>query len=136
MPGPVPKPSSQRRRRNKADAPTSTVPAGRKVDVPEPDLDWHPVAAGWFRSLAESGQSVFYEASDWATARYVAEGMSRSLKAGRFSGQLFAAVMAASTELLATEGARRRLRVELERGQPEAEPASVAILKEYKKHAG
>ena len=135
MPGPVPKPASQRRRRNKPDAPTSTAPAGRKVDTPEPDPDWQPVAAGWFQSLGESGQSAFYEASDWATARYVAEGMSRSLKAGRFSGQLFAAVMAAWTELLATEGARRRLRVELEREQVLAEPASVAILKEYRRHA-
>ncbi len=135
MPGPVPKPSSQRRRRNKQD-PISTAPSGQRGEVPDPDPDWHPVAAGWFRALAESGQSVFYEASDWATARYVAEAMSRSLKAGRFSGQLFAAVMAASTELLVTEGARRRLRVELDRGDPEDEPASVAILKEYKLHAG
>jgi hypothetical protein len=136
LPGPVPKPSNQRRRKNKPQVPAATASAGPKVAAPEPDPDWHPIAAGWFRSLAESGQSHFYESSDWATACYVAEAMSRSLKAGRFSGQLFAAVMAASTELLVTEGARRRLRVELERGQPEVEPASVAILKEYKAHAG
>ncbi len=137
MPGPLPKPSTQRRRRNKPDVPIVTAPAGRKVDVnrPDPDPDWHPVASTWFRSLAESGQAIFYEASDWATATYVAEGMSRSLKAGRFSGQLFAAVMAASTELLTTEGARRRLRVELDRQQTQAVPASVSILAEYRRHA-
>ena len=136
MPGPVPKRSDSRRRRNKSDVQTAVAPAGRKVDTPEPDNNWHPIAQEWFESLAESGQEAFYEASDWATAKYVAEAMSRSLLAGRFSGQLFAAVMAAATELLTTEGARRRLRVELEREQPEAEPVSVAILKEYKRHAG
>jgi hypothetical protein len=64
-------------------------------------------------SLAESGQSQFYEPSDWAVARYVAEVMSRNLADGNMSAVMFAAVMSAMTELLTTEGARRRARLEL-----------------------
>jgi hypothetical protein len=49
---------------------------------------------------------------------------------------LFSAVMAGMTELLTTEGARRRARVELECGEQPEEPASVAIMDRYRKAAG
>ncbi|MGA2307367.1 MAG: hypothetical protein ABSH29_24740 [Acidimicrobiales bacterium] len=109
--GPVPKPSSQRRRRNKESAPTTAPTAPVAPPAPEPDPDWHPIASAWFCSLGESGQAQFYEPSDYATARYVAEAMTRNLASSRLSGQLFAAVMSAMTELLTTEGSRRRARV-------------------------
>src|ERR1700683_73028 len=132
--GPIPKRSDQRRRRNKTTgaaivkAPTSS----KAPKAPEADTNWHPIALEWFKSLSESGQAQFYEASDWATARYVAEAMSRNLKAGaRFSAVLFAAVMSGMTELLTTEGARRRARMELQR-TPEISP-SVAMMDDYRR---
>ena len=132
--GPVPKPSSQRRRRNK-ESRVTTAPTGHVAPpAPEPDPTWQPIAAEWFCSLSESGQSQFYEPSDWATARYVAEAMSRNLASSRLSGQLFAAVMAAMTELLTTEGSRRRARVELERAEP-VEPPGVALMADYRRDA-
>jgi hypothetical protein len=116
MPGPVPKRSDERRRRNKSpEGEITKPPAGAPFTPPEADDFWHPIAQEWFVSLGLSGQSALYQVSDWATARYVAEAMSRNLQAGRFSAQLFAAVMGATTSLLATEGDRRRLRVELQR---------------------
>lgn len=139
MPGPVPKRSDQRRRRNVSDGPTLTKGAsGGAPAVPEADPEWHRIAADWFESLKDSGQSHYYEASDWATAVYVAEAMSRNLKSGKFSAQLFQAVQSAMTELLTTEGARRRARVELEREMSEERPAdpAVALLAEYRKAAG
>lgn len=136
--GPIPKRSDARRRKNKPEGP-QVIKALTTALPPNPleaDPEWHPIAADWFNSLAESGQSQFYEPSDWHTARYVAEAMSRNLSAGaRFSAQLFASVMAAMTELLTTEGARRRARIELERGEPEAEPASVSIMAKYRNAA-
>lgn len=133
--GPVPKRSDQRRRRN-ADVPIDNAPAAAEVERPAADAGWHAIAARWYDALAESGQSTFYEPSDWATAYYVAEAMSRNLSGGRFSAQLFAAVMSASTSLLATEGDRRRLRLELERAKPGADAASeaegVAQLDDYR----
>ncbi|MBA0054286.1 hypothetical protein E0L36_26575 [Streptomyces sp. AJS327] len=112
--------------------------AGAAPDAPPADPDWHPIATRWFEALAESGQSQFYEASDWATAVYVADAMSRNLKQGRFSAQLFQSVMSAMTDLLTTEGARRRARVELERetGPDPAEAARVTLMDSYRKAAG
>lgn len=137
MPGPVPKPAAQRRRRNTSTTPTLSATAKPAPLRMEPDPEWHELARDWFVSLGESGQSAFYQASDWATARYVAEAMSRSLAAPeRFSANLFAAISAAMTELLTTEGARRRLRVELERGEEAPAPPSVALMAKYRKAAG
>lgn len=151
MPGPVPKRSDQRRRRNKPEgAEIIQAPAGDEPDWLEPAESWHPIAREWYCSLAASGQSRFYEASDIATAYYVAEAMSRNLQAtrerdkttgewvtvGRFSAQLFASVMSAMTDLLTTEGARRRARVELQRGPAQPKPASVTALADYRKAAG
>lgn len=135
--GPVPKASSQRRRMNKPEIPISTAPGAQAA--PEPaDESWHPIAKDWYESLAMSGQSAFYQRSDWATARYVAQAMSNNLLAGRFSAQLFAAVMAATTSLLATEGDRRRLRIELERAkaEPEGPDEVVTELDAYRRRAG
>lgn len=131
--GPVPKHSSQRRRRNKPAVPISTAAGATEVPVPEPDPTWHPLAGDWFAALALSGQSQFYQPSDWQTARYVAEAMSRSLAADRFSGSLFSSIMSASATLLTTEGDRRRLRLELERHVTDAdEDAAVAALDDYR----
>ena len=137
MPGPVPKRSDQRRRRNASDGPDVVRGlAGPEPDVPPVQEHWHEIAKDWFRSLCESGQAQYYEASDWATAVYVAEAMSRSLLAGKFSGQLFQAVFSAMGDLLTTEGARRRARVELERlGDVPAEDPTVAIMDRYRRAA-
>lgn len=137
--GPVPKRSDQRRRRNKPAGPAvAKLPAGSPVPpkAPAPDPEWHPIALDWFNSLGESGQARWYEASDWMTARYIAEAMSRNLRQGqKFSSMLFSAVLSGMTELLTTEGARRRARVELERAAEPEKPA-VTIMSEYRKAAG
>lgn len=137
--GPVPKRSTERRRRNKPEGVQVTaVPAAEEVvESPPADETWHEIAREWYESLAVSGQAVFYEPSDWATARYVAEAMSRGLQASRFSAQLFAAVSSAMTELLTTEGARRRARLEIERGgSSEEKPAEVTALDDYRAALG
>lgn len=127
MPGPVPKSSEQRRRRRSAnELPGPDVaPAGAEVVWPEADPEWHPIASRWYESLANSGQSVLYQESDVATAVYVAEAMSRNLTDGKFSAMLFQSVNSAATELMTTEGSRRRLRLELARG-PQVDEDEVA----------
>ncbi|MET9262395.1 hypothetical protein [Amycolatopsis sp. NPDC004079] len=109
--------------------------AAGQVPAPDADPTWHPIAKEWFESLGESGQSQFFEPSDWATARYVAEAMHQHLQRGASMGaQMFAAVMSAASELLSTEGSRRRLRLELQRAQPtQQDNAGVTAINEYKK---
>ena len=58
---------------------------------------------------------MFYAQSDVATAYLTAEAITRLCKAGRFSGQLYAAIMSNMGDLVTTEGARRRAKIELDR---------------------
>lgn len=128
--GPVPKRTEQRRRRNATDS-IESVPVATPIATPKADPDWNPIAIEWFESLGNSGQAKFYEPSDWAQARVWAEVLSRALKQGdRPSAVLIAAWSSGAGELLTTEGARRRLRLELERtpsADPDAERASGTI---------
>lgn len=132
--GPPPKRSSQRRRANDPAAGEPTIgEAAEHVEVPSADPEWHAVVVSWFESLAKSGQSAFYEPSDWATALVLAESMSRELKPqpvvdkdGNVTmvsmppkAAAVAAFLKGCTVLMATEGDRRRLALELERPKPD-----------------
>lgn len=135
MPGPVPERSDRRRRMNKPDMEITSAPAATSIEIPEPAEHWLPPATRWYRSLAESGQSRFYEPSDWAQAWVWTEFLNRALEQGdRPSANLIAAWSAGATELLTTEGARRRLRMELQRGSGVDEDAESAVtaLDEYR----
>lgn len=134
--GHTPKRSSQRMgHRTKAElAAVDKVSVPGAVEVPAESDEWHPIALDWFRSLAESGQARFLEPSDWQAARYVAEVMTRNLNADRFSAQLFANVFSAMESLLTTEASRRRVKMEIERGDPGGteQDSPVAQLDEYR----
>jgi hypothetical protein len=131
--GPVPKRTDQRRRRNKPDVEVDRAPGAALVEQPEPDDNWHPIAHDWYTSLAQSGQSVYYQPSDRQVARLVAEGMHRMLTMGKFSAIAYQAIMSSMTSLLVTEGDRRRMRLELERAKPADadEDASVTVLSDW-----
>lgn len=147
--GPIPKRSTQRRRTNKPAAGEPTeAPAAVDVEPLEADPDWHPVAIRWFDSLAGSGQSRFYEPSDWATAYLLAESISRELSphlvalAGEVytlteapRGASLAAWLKGMTALLATEGDRRRAAIELQRGDGE-EADGVSWLDDVRQRLG
>lgn len=130
--GPVPKRSDERRRRNVPDSSIDRPEMVGEVEAPATPDDLHPVAADWFESLRISGQAQWYEPSDWMVAVYVAHEMSRALSQ-RLSAQMFAAVMSSMTELLTTEGARRRARMEVERQRDDdGEDAGVATIDDYR----
>jgi hypothetical protein len=116
--GAVPKRSDQRRRRNVGDEPDVVEISGAAVLVPPLRDDIHPLAASWYAALAESGQSRFYEPSDWMMAQIVAEAIevyATSRKSTTLTG-----ILAGSSLLLATEGDRRRMRLELTRATTES----------------
>lgn len=190
MPGPPPKRSDQRRRKNKTDPTEKAVSfrqsgedkvrelvathkkpelvaaalaAGIEVEkgwtkadlawaliANNADPEWHPVARDWYESLALSGQSAFYEESDWAVARLIAESMSRDLKpqivghtddgtpiafSRPINGASLRAYLSGFASLLATEGDRRRARLELQKpGDQEAgeDGADVSEIDEWR----
>lgn len=134
MSGPPPKRDAERRRRNKDAVETETVDiatlVGTEVEVPVPDEDWHPIATMMWESLQRSGQAIFYEPSDWASAYLMCESLSRDLgeqvvgvtPTGQvlrdvipLKGASLSAYLKLFASLMMLEGDRRRLRVELER---------------------
>lgn len=161
--GPISKPAETRRRTNKPTIPVKKAPRGAakpKVSktpkdatpvVPEKwqhepaDASWHPIARNWYESLALSGQSDFYEPSDWNTAYLLADSISRDLNPQfvgftekgdvimepiPLKGSSLAAYLKGMGNLLVTEGDRRRMSVELVRGErvdPDAERASATV---------
>ena len=138
MPGPVPKRSDQRRRRNKEPdgIKTITAPGVAVVAPPPEDRTWCQQAKNWYRALKKSGQAQFYQASDWEEARICALLMSNELK--REHGPratMMDVIFSRADNLLTTEGARRRLRIELTAAQTDDDPeheATVSIINEYK----
>jgi hypothetical protein len=136
--GPVPKRSTERRRRNKDSSVEKVAITGLgPVPVPDPDPKWHPIAVDWYRSLAESGQSKFYEPSDWQYARILAEMLTRLMKQGqKVSSMLLSAVQSGMADLLTTEADRRRVRMEIERELDDGaagDQAGVAVMDDYRK---
>jgi hypothetical protein len=97
------------------------------VRAPELGLvDPHPLIAGMYVSLGESAQSRFYEPSDWAYAQFVLHFADQLVKSSRPSGQMLATVQSMLTDLLFSEGARRRVRLEVERSVSDAQVIDVA----------
>lgn len=112
-----------------------TAAASAKAEMPPPDEGWHQLARDMYCSLKDSGQSAFFEPSDWQAARFAAESTSRLLKnTERFSAVLLAAVNSMWSGLLMTEADRRRLRIELEKPKQDTAAASaVADLDQFRK---
>jgi hypothetical protein len=155
--GPAPKRSSERRRRNKESKPTKGKSGSKKPPkAPKADPAWHVVAKQWYESLAKSGQSEFYEESDWAMAYLVAESISRDLseqfvgineRTGEpvrefipMKGASLSAYLKAMSALMVSEADRRRAGIELERagqkpGEEEEQPG-VTALADYRKRVG
>lgn len=132
--GPPPKRSDQRRRRNKADGPSVEHAHGASVVVtPEPSASWHPTAALWFSSLGESGQSHFYEPSDWALAYLVADLITAEFATGEPpKAASVAAWLKAMGSLMVAEGDRRRVRLELDRPTATEDDVEVSELDAYR----
>lgn len=94
---------------------------------------WHYIAEDAYMSLTKSGQAIFMEPSDWSTAYALCEMLSRELnpkpilvQVGEgetevqwvkqpLNGAVVNAFLKGWASLMATEGDRRRLRIELER---------------------
>lgn len=111
MPTQIPKRSDQRRRRNAQ--PVEKSSAGVRPVVPVAPDNWCERAKGWLAGLAASGQSEFYEASDWQLALVAGDLLTKFGETGR--ANLIEQFLKISTVLLASEGDRRRAYLELRR---------------------
>ena len=141
MSGPLPKRVEERRRRNAVPGETLVRMRG-PVRAPQAPKGCHPIARKWYMALKKSGQSQYFEPSDWAAAVYVAEAMSRVLGTAetpvRFSAQAFQATWAAMEDLMTTEAARRRARLQVMRdlGELAEDDSTPTALDDYRKELG
>ena len=129
MSGPVPKRSDQRIRRNKDNGTVEKLDAIGKVAAPELNfVDPHSLIVDLFDSLKDSAQSRYYEPSDWQYAKFALHFADVLLKSARPSAQLLASVNQMLTDLLVSEGSRRRVRLEIERSDSGGDVLDVADL--------
>jgi hypothetical protein len=112
-------------------AAATTLEVAGAVEVPAVDKSWHQLARDWYVSLEASATSKLMEPSDWAAARLVAAEMTRML-AEAPNAAMLGRIWTAMGELMTTEGARRRLKVEVERRALTAAPAPVAQIDDYR----
>ena len=115
--GPVPKRSEQRHRRNKPERPVREAKSGMTDSYRRPPVnrDWSKLAKRIWTDLAKSGQAQFYEPSDWVAAFLLCDTVTAFQESGMKNGQMLTSINALMTELLMTEGARRRAGLELSR---------------------
>jgi enamine deaminase RidA (YjgF/YER057c/UK114 family) len=154
--GPIPARSEERRRTNTPES-QGQVPVTegelKPVVKPAAHPSWHPLAAAFYESLEASGESAWYQASDWMAAYVLCESLSRDLKpqfvgmqdvwnekAGDMEhvpammvlplkGGSLSAYLRLFNTLGVTEGDRRRIGIELKRpgdGQPTAAELAAA----------
>ena len=115
MPGPVPKRSDQRVRRNKT-APVSKLRAVGVVDVPELGLvDPDPLVAELWASQHASAQRQYMEPSDWSHFKVMLRLLDGQLKSSRLNANLMQVVESMMSKHGVAEGHRRQLRIEVER---------------------
>lgn len=125
--GPVPKRSSERGRQP-YDNVIDRVQAFGVVRKPDLGLDGdvHPIIADFWDSVGESAQSRYYEQSDWQYLRVSLYFLNRLLKSGKPSAQMLTVVNQMLTDLLVSEGSRRRVRMEIEREQTQENVVNIA----------
>lgn len=140
MPGPVPNRSddlSRERDANRGGRPPVTKGVLLPVtEIPEPDPFWHPIATRLYESAKTSGQSAFFQDSDWALWHSICDDLSHAKSMGKRSGQLLQTIYSTMTDLLVSEGARRRVRIELSEPEEDEEDASVTALEDYRQSLG
>lgn len=91
---------------------TSGAATSRGFPIPDADKGWVPKARSWYNSLKLSGQTEFWEPSDWATAVAAADAYNVFLRTHNAS--ILAQFVRLSERLGATLADRKRSRIELE----------------------
>lgn len=135
MPSPIPKRDDQRRNQNtrKADK-IYTRDGDLPVKQPPAPRGWCKEAKAWYKSLSTSAQSIFYEDSDWQTA--IAAGYLYDDWMTTRRATTFGEFRMLCSQLMVTEGERRRARVEIHRNAAEEEKKGAVAVTEYKARLG
>lgn len=134
--GPVPKRSNVRAGHRAVDDQPDQVRMPGAVKAPPAARWWAPRVRAWYRALVDSGQSRYFEPSDWEYARILADLLTNELRELP-RATMVNAVLAGMDKLGTTEAARRRMRIEVERSDGEdGESADITPIDRYRARAG
>lgn len=108
------------------------IPGTEELAIPDPPVDedglylWHDNAVGWYTSLSMSGQSRYYQASDWAMAWNAAVVLSafHDNPWGKGAAQLLVQFNKMASGLLCSLGDRRRVNLEIKAAQGDPDDAA------------
>lgn len=125
-------PAGERKRKSRGTDQITTGQLRPVTHIPEADPNWHQIAIEFYESLETSGQADFYQDSDWMYAYSLCDDLSYYKKSGQRSSMMLTAIMSAMSNLLVTEGDRRRVRIELTAPEPEKADAAVLAIADYK----
>lgn len=143
MPGPIPNRTEDLSRERDAHRSTKApLKKGvmREVKIPNAPRDWHPTCRRLWESLKSSGQSDFFQDSDWAYAYSILEDFSfqknAQAKGKRMSAETIKTLYAGLDKLMMTEAERRKARIELEEPDSGEDSKGTAMVKNYKQGLG
>lgn len=143
--GRAPKRSTKRHGHRANDDVPATAPGGPS-EQPPPRSGWPKLVKDFYLALGRSGESQWYQASDWAAAQILCEAMARELRPRivgytengkpirRQTPPTAAALSAwfkAMASLMVTEADRRRMHLELEPPPKDEKDADVADFTDY-----
>lgn len=135
MPGPLPKRSEERVRRNK------TGEDGLELDQYDLDgevlIPWavfeHSFVQGLWKSLEESVNVQYYEPTDWQYARLTLHILDQTLMDNKIPGaMMLSALDSMLSKMLITEADRRRLKIEAKRNGPSINGDVVSAADRFK----
>ena len=134
--GPVPKPESQRRRRNKPGSYGAAEPilAGQADEQPPLGFEAHELVVDMWSALGRSVEGQFYSAADWQRARWELWYANRVMTAGVApTANQWTTVQRGLDELLISPAVKRRDGIELRRHGVDAdEDAAVSMVGRYR----
>lgn len=115
--GPIPKRASERTRNNKTGEDGLEIVRG--VALPyewtDPSFDWEQPIQRYYLSFQKSGMAAFFQQTDVEQLWMACEWMNRQWASGRPSAMILQEAMKMTDGLGATEGERRRLKIELDK---------------------
>lgn len=125
MPGPPPKRSEQRRRKNAPVRPILPV-SGAAPKAPPLGVEVHELASDWYESLAGSPESRFFTPAVWQRARIAALMLSRLILSSKPSSMWYAAIQSDWRSLLVDPAEQRRLQIEVQEAVEDPDAAHAA----------
>ena len=115
--GPIPKRSEERTRRNKTGDDGLEIVRGEALpyEWTDPSFDWEKPIQRYYLSFQKSGMAAYLQQTDVEQLWLACELLDRQFKSGRPSAMLVGEAMKMTDGLGATEGERRRIKIELDK---------------------